>query len=254
MVDLPRATATWVLSAHVLTVLSPLVLVWATGTFAEALAQTTFAPGLFYLAALLLVFGSAIECAQNHRDDWYLTNNDPSVLDGIFNSLIVASLALVALACQGQHLWLWPVVVLAALAYPVMYFKGWPKEIIQGVLGLVYTACLYLSFRDPVVLFPLLTVFLTLYFLDILLKTRAQSMHGFTTIVNAVGLMAIPWAMYAAAVGAPANWLLVILSCVLVVVLAMALRPVLLKLSPTERPSERPRPPGYKEEPCRTKA
>lgn len=239
LVDLPRGTASWVLSAHGLTVVSPLVLIWATWAFADALAQTTFAPGLFYLSALLLMVGSAIECAQNHRDDWYLTNNDRTVLDGIFNSCIVASLAVTSLACQGQHLWLWPLCIAAAVAYPVMYLKDWPKEIIQGLLGLVSTVCLYLSFRDPVVLLPLLTVFLTLYFLDILLKTRAQSMHGFTTIVNAVGLMAIPWAMYAAKLGTPASWTLIFGTCILVVGLAMVTRPRLLKLLATERPSAR---------------
>jgi len=243
-----------VLSAHVLTVLSPMVLIWAMFTFEEAVAQLTFAPGLFYLSAILLVFGSVVECAQNHQDDWYLTHNESRLWDGVFNSCIVAHLAVISLACQGQVFWLWPVCIGAAVAYPVMYFKNWPKEVIQGVLGLVSTVCLYLSFRDPVVLFPLVTVFLTLYFLDILLKTRAQSMHGFTTIVNAIGLMAIPWAMYAAAVEAPPNWPLVLGSSTLVVILAMLLRPRLLRLEATERPSQRPRPPGFKEEPCRTRA
>ena len=237
MVDLPRGTATWVLTAHALTIASPLVVVWAVLEHRPQLDDILFSPELLLGAAGLQVLGSLFESAQNHRDDWYLTHNDSTLLDGAFNTCIVSSLALTALACQGQAGWLWPLALGAAVAYAAMYALDWPKESMQGVVGLLSTLCLYLSFRDPVVVLPLLTVFLTLYFLNLLLKTHAQSLHGFTTVVNAVGLMAIPWAILNHVRGAVTGWGTVAAIFVVVIGLALVLRPRLAQLAATPRRS-----------------
>ncbi len=232
-VDLPPGTASWVLSAHALTILSPLVVVWSTLHYWNALQSATFMPALFLVAALVLIVGSCIESLQNARDNWYLTHNDPSFLDGAFNTCIVCNLALVILACQGQYFWLWPLSLGGVGLYAFMYAKRWPKEAVQGVLGAGSTLAMYLSFRDPVVIYPLLTVFLTLYFLGILLKTQAQSMHGFTTVINAVGLMATPWAMANLQHQSPRSWAEVLLVCAGVVIVALLVRPKLNQLSST---------------------
>jgi hypothetical protein len=224
-----------VLSAHLLTILSPLVVIWAVLTFWQMLQDVTAFPVLFLVAASLQILGSVIESAQNHGDDWYLTNNDRSLLDGCFNTCIVASLAFTVLACQGQHVWLWPVCLMGTVVYSLLYWRNLPVTAVQALLGLLSTACLYLSFQDPVVLMPLLAVFLTLYFLNILLCTAAQSLHGFTTIVNGLGLMSIPWAMYNTAQGNALTWFPVLLVMALVVGLALALRPRLLRLEATPR-------------------
>jgi hypothetical protein len=235
MIDLPRGTAVWVLSAHVLTVCSPLVVVWAVVHYREPLDAVLYSSGLLLAACGLQVTGSLFESMQNHRDDWYLTNNDRSLLDGAFNVSIVTSLVLTALACQGQYFWLWPAAFATAVLYGLFYWRDLPKEALQALAGLMSTVCLYLSFRDPVVLLPLLAVFLTLYFLDLLIRTGAQSLHGFTTIVNGLGLMAIPWAIINHVSGQSLGWAAAALIFLAVTGLALALRPALARLAATQR-------------------
>jgi len=235
-IDLPLPTAVWVLTAHVLTILVPLVLVMAVASNIEYLNTVLDQPELLYVAAGLFVVASVCESAQNTLDRWYLTGTPPSLLDLLFNSMIVLALAFQVLAAVGDLAWVWPVALIGALLYPVAYLMGWPTPPVQAVLGLSAAVLLYFAFEEPVVFITLVTVFFTLFFLDVLLRTGQQVMHGFTTLVNAFSVAAVAAAIYWAAEGDGGwSWGFVIGITVALVALAFGLRPRLLKLPPTPR-------------------
>ncbi len=58
-------------------------------------------------------------------------------------------------------------------------------------MGLASAVLLYRALEQPVVFITLVTVFFTLFFLDVLLRTRQQVMHGFTSLVNAFSVAAV---------------------------------------------------------------
>ena len=71
-VALPTPVAIWVLAAHAIALLTPLLLLWAVyanWVFVSALAA---APGIFYVAVAFMMAASAFEIAQNTADRWYL--------------------------------------------------------------------------------------------------------------------------------------------------------------------------------------
>jgi hypothetical protein len=235
-IDLPPRTAVWVLTAHLLTILVPLVLVMAVASNIDFLDTVMDQPELLYVAAGLFIVASVCESAQNTLDRWYLTGTPPSMLDLLFNSLIVLALALQILAVVGDTTWVWPVALIGALLFPVAYLMGWPTPPIQAVMGLASAVLLYRVLDQPVVFITLVTVFFTLFFLDILLRTMQQVMHGFTTLVNAFSVASVAAAIYWAAEGdAGWSWPVVIGLTAALVALAFALRPWLLRLPPTPR-------------------
>ncbi|WP_101757800.1 hypothetical protein [Oceanicoccus sp. KOV_DT_Chl] len=236
-IDLPLATAIWVLGAHAFTLLSPLILIWAVYYYWEHLQQILYAPELLYFSAVLMMIGSAFEIADNTFDRWYLSGFTPTLCDWLFSSCIVLSLALNVIACVGQYQWLVFLSLALVLAFSIMYLFDWPKEIARGSLGVISCASLYSVVGDPVVFLPLLTTFLTVYFFGILQSTLAQSMHGFTTIVNAFGVFCLPWAFYNSAIGEPASVMWVITVSTVIVGSVLLLKPVLLDLSATSRKS-----------------
>jgi hypothetical protein len=238
-IDLPVGTAVWVLIAHVLTILVPLLLVAAVAEHDTYLDTVLDRPALLYVSAGLFIVGSVCESAQNTLDRWYLTGTPPSLLDMLFNSLIVLALAFQVLAAVGDVGWVWPAALVIAALFPVAYLMGWPTPPIQAVLGLAAAVLIYQALDQPVVFFSLVTVFFTLYFLDILIKTHQQVMHGFTTLVNAFSVVALVAAISWAATGQQGwSWVIVIAVAVLAIGAAVVVRPWLLRLPPTLRRSE----------------
>jgi hypothetical protein len=235
-IDLPFATAAWVLIAHLLTILAPLLLVVAVADHRGFLDGVLDRPSLLYVSAGLLVVASVCESAQNTLDRWYLTGAPPSLLDMLFNSLIVFALAFQVLAAVGDAGWVWPTALALATLFPIGYLMGWPTPPLQAVLGLAATITLYRAFDQPVIFFSLVTVFFTLFFFDVLLRTLQQVMHGFTTLVNAFSVVALVAAIDWAARGSHGwSWIETIAVAVVLVGLTLALRPRLLKLPPTPR-------------------
>ena len=234
-IDLPLATAVWVLMAHFVTIIAPIVSLVVIAREWHFVADQLVYPWLLVVSAACFIMGSVFETAQNTQDRWYLTGTPPAFCDLMFNSLIVLGIGCNTLACFGDNPWVLVGVSLCVVLYPVAYLLEWSVGILLNILGLSSAFSLYWAFKDPVVFLQLLTVFLTLYFLDILLKTRAQAMHGFTTIVHAFGAMTLPWAIYNASLGSTDNWLLVVIIAVTTVALALILRPRLLRLPPTPR-------------------
>jgi hypothetical protein len=234
-IDLPVPTAVWVLVAHVLTILSPLLLVWAVADQRAFVDEVFERPVLLYASAVVLIVASVCESAQNTLDRWYLTGVPPSVLDWLFTSLVGLALGLNVLAVYGDTGWMWWAVGAVVALLAVVYLTGGPKEALQMVLGVASVGALYAATRDPVIVLTLLTVFLTIFFLDVLLRTRQQVMHGFTTLVNAVSVVATVLAINGAATDSRWSWPLTLLVIGAVVALAFAVRPRLLRLPPTPR-------------------
>jgi uncharacterized membrane protein YqgA involved in biofilm formation len=232
-IDLPARTATWVLTAHVLTILAPLAVIAVVALEWETVAARTEVPWLFYAGASMLVVASVAESAQNTLDRWYLTAVPRTLLDAVFSTLVICYLAATVVAAWGWD-WLLPAVVVV-LAFLAIYLLGGPIEPVQTVAGVASVVALWRAFDDPVVLLSLLAVFLTVFFLDILLRTHQQAMHGFVTLVNAVGLIAVVLAISDAAHGTAWAWWQVIVLAGLTVGTVLALRRRLLRLPATPR-------------------
>jgi hypothetical protein len=230
-IDLPARTAIWVLTAHVLTILSPLVVVWVLVQHGDDVARRVSQPWALYAGACVLVSASVAESAQNTLDKWYLLGTPPSLLDCVFSTLVVLSLVLNVVGVWGLG-WAVPAVV-ATIAFLALYLTGGPTHVVQALVGLTSAWALFRAFGDPVVFLSLVTVFLTLFFLHILVRTRQQAMHGFVTLVNAVGLMTTAAAIAGAATGSPWSWGAVLVVAAVTVGGALAARGRLLALPPT---------------------
>ena len=237
-IDLPWPTAVWVLVAHVLTILAPLLLIVVVVMNRAYLDRVLDRPELLYVSAGLLIVGSVCESAQNTLDRWYVTGAPPTLLDFLFNSLIVLSLAVSVLAVEGARAWVWWVSLGAAAIFSLAYLMGRPTRPVQMLLGLASTYLLYRALAQPVAVLVLLSTFLTLYFFDVLIRTHQQVLHGFTTLINGVGLMATVVAIQWAARGEGMSWPVVIGITLVVVGAAFAFRPALLRLPATPHKEE----------------
>jgi hypothetical protein len=149
--------------------------------------------------------------------------------------LLVVALGLSALAYAGNSDLLWWLMLATMLVFPLAYLFGLPGAPFLAINGIASTVAAFYALNNPVVFYSLLGTFLTLFFLSILLKTRNQVMHGFTTIVNALGLLATPLAIHQAATNSASSWLWVVASSVVVILVCLVVRKRLLLLPPTPR-------------------
>lgn len=239
-IDLPLPTAIWVLGAHLYALFVPLVLITAVTHHWAELTTLTAYPLLFYVAAGVMMAGSAFEIAQNAIDRWYLTPatgsaNGTGFCDLLFYTCIVASQALVAVACMGDRLWLTlPAVAMTAL-FPWLYLRQIAQFVPMSVLGLLATVAAYMQLGEPGIFLQLLLVPLTLYFFNGLLQTGNQVLHGFTTVAASSGVLFLVWGIHAGATGTSRGWFGVVLTVVITVLAAVVLRPWLYALRPTPR-------------------
>ncbi len=239
-IDLPLPVAIWVLGAHLYALLVPLVLITAvTHHWAELTALTAY-PVLLYVAAGVMMAGSAFEIAQNAIDRWYLTPEAGSVngsgfCDLLFYTCIVASQGLVAVACIGDRIWV-PLLAIAMMAlFPLLYLRRVAQFAPLTVLGLLAAVAAYMQLGEPAILLQLLLAPLTLYFFGALLRTGNQVLHGFTTVAASSGVLFLAWGIHAGATGTSRGWAGVIAAVLITVVAAIALRPWLYALPPTPR-------------------
>jgi hypothetical protein len=171
-------------------------------------------------------------------DRWYLTGVPPTLLDFSFNVLIVAGLGSQILAVAADDTWAWVVAVGVVVTFAIAYLVGLPTPPAQAVAGIVAAYLLVRALDQPVVLLSLVTVFLTLSFLDILLRTGQQAMHGFVTLVNAGSVVALSLAVVWGVDGGGWGWLSTIAFAAITIGAALALRPRLLRLPRTPRRAE----------------
>ena len=217
-VALPTPVAIWVLAAHAIALLTPLLLLWAVyanWVFVSALAA---APGIFYVAVAFMMAASAFEIAQNTADRWYLEpgmgSTDGTALSDFLFYLCncLGMLGLIA-GCMGDLWWL-----MGACAAIVGAF-----------------VFLYLTFGNPIVFLQIVASRLTLYFFALLLKTRAQFLHGCVALASTAGIWVAAWAVYSGAAGRPQGWAFVIALAAAIGLLALSLKQQLERISATPR-------------------
>lgn len=235
-IDLPTPVAVWVLAAHAVTLFSPVALALVAQRYAAPLGDVLAGPGWLHVAAALFVAGSAFEIAQNATDNWYYTGPYVAFSDLLFNLFIALGLGALALAAGGGSWWVAPVVVVAAAAFPVLYLTDRTPYPATGVLGILAVGLILQATGSPVVVLLLMfTTGLNLYLLALIVKTRAQSLHGAIALANGIGLLAVPVALLDAVGVVSIGWPPVIAAAtVIAAAMAAAWRP-LSRLQPTAR-------------------
>jgi hypothetical protein len=239
-IQLPLPTAIWVLSAHLYALLLPLVLIAVLVHHWDAVVARTDYPVLMFFAAGLMMAGSAFEIAQNAIDRWYLTAETGSAegtgfCDFMFFWLIVMSQGAIVVACMGSNMWAILTSIIFIAIFPWLYFRQVANFLPLTVLGLLSMVAAYLRFEDPIIFIQLLLSPLTMYFFGCLLKTGAQVLHGFTTSAASSGVLFLAWGIHGAAVAQPQSWTLVLGVSGIVLIIAVAIRPLLLRLPATRR-------------------
>ena len=240
-IDLPAPVAVWVFTAHAVALLTPLALLWAVHANWDYVAGQARAPGFFYVAVAFMMASGAFEFAQNTADRWYLlpgmgSTTRPALADFLFYMCNALSMMALITACIGGIWWLLALCVLVAGVFAFLYLTGRQPFAAFGVLGFLSTLALFFTFDNPIVFLQLVTGQLTLYFFALLLKTRAQSLHGCVALVSTSGLWVIAWAIHSSAQGRPPGWVQLIVLAVAAGGLALALKPRLQKLKATPRP------------------
>jgi hypothetical protein len=237
-IDIPAGVATWVLTAHLITLASPVLVLWVLYRNHAPLEAVLARPFLVYAAMALFLTGSAFEIAQNTIDRWYYEGPYPAFSDLLFNAMIVGGLGLLALAAPTPA-WLVAVVVLAVAAFPILYLTDRVPYPAMGVVGLAAVWSLYTALQAPVIV--LLVVFstgLNLYLLEVIVRTKAQSVHGAIALSNGIGMAVIALAIHqAASPTPPTGWAATLaVAAGIAAVAAAAWRP-LSNLAPTPRRS-----------------
>lgn len=242
-VHLRGREAAWVLSAHAYALLVPLAFALAIYYYWDYLSATTYNPFFFFFAALFFAAGAAFEVAQNTMDNWYLTRETASaqgrgLIDLMFYWCITAGQALGAFAIAGDRWWVVLIGVGAMVALPFLYFRDGPYFAPLGMANLLAIGLAFEAFGDPAVFLQLLMVGATMYFFEALLRTGAQSMHGFTTLTASSGVWFLIWAIAGGASGEPLAWLSVVVIAAVSVGAAFATWPFLQRLPATRRVTE----------------
>ena len=233
--DLTVPMATWIVVTHVFVLACPLALIWAVSGYPDA-AMTMFAsPMLMQVAAAVYIASTAFEVAQNSADRWYLTEATRSVADCFFNSFMTLSFSLFTFGLLGAGWPAWLTLVLTA-AYPVAYVFNHPAHRgISGTVVAVATLAFYLVSGDPVVWLFMVGNFLGVFFITLMIRTRAQFLHGLGALFFGIGFLSWPWAIMNAAAGVTMSWLVFGALTAAALILALVLLPLLAKLSATPR-------------------
>jgi len=240
-VQLPPAVAAWVLSAHLYALLVPLTLIAAMHYYGDFIAARADYPWVFYLAVAVMTAGSAFEIAQNTFDDWYLEASDASangssLCDLMFFWCVVASQALIVIACKGSWLWLSLTAGIVAALYPLFYLSGRFSILPLSLLGLASAAVTFITFGDPVLLLQVVLPAVTMFFFGLLLKTGNQMLHGFTTLAASSGVLILCWGIHRSHMGFADGWLVTIATVIAVAVLLLGSRKFLGSLKATAKP------------------
>lgn len=240
-VGLPAPVAIWVLAAHAIAFVTPLLLLWAVYANWAFVSSRAAAPGIFYVAVAFMMAAAAFEIAQNTADRWYLepgmgSTDGTALSDFLFYVCnCLGMLGLIA-GCMGDKWWLMAVCAAIAGAFVFLYLTGRRPFVALGMLGLISTLALYLTFGNPIVFLQIVAGQLTLYFFTLLLKTRAQFLHGCVALSSTAGIWVAALAVYSGAAGKPQSWVLVIALAAVVALVAMLLRPWLGRISASPRP------------------
>ena len=182
--------------------LCPLLMLAVVQQNMDYLQTVMHAPDLLYVAALMMMLGGGFEIAQNSFEHhWYIEDEKPGYFDTVFGTLAGLAMATMITACYGQFVWLVALAYSLALSYPLLYRHNIGKGVERAALGIGLVVAMYYSLGDPVGVLSFNTVFMTIYFYELLHKTQAQGFHGFVAATSAFGMLMIPLAIYNSARG-----------------------------------------------------
>ena len=240
-VQIPGPVAAWVLFTHCYSLLIPVYLAWVVYSHLEFIASRSDFPFLFFVAVALMSAGAAFEIAQNHIDGWYLESGQGSTGDKgfcafIFVWLVLANQAMVAIACTGSTWWMSAIMLTLLAVFPYLYLSDRPPLLPFALGGVAATVVVFLSFGTPLIFLSFLLTWLTGYFFGLLKVTRAQSLHGFATLVASSQGLLLALSIQDAADGViTMGWIPVAVTCACVAGLALGFKGNLASLSPTPR-------------------
>jgi hypothetical protein len=240
-IQLPIATAVWVLGAHLYALLVPLVFLLAVYHHWDFLAVNSTYPVLFYFSISAMTAGIAFELAQNAFDRWYLVPECGSAegtgfCDFLSFWLFMLSQVMILIAFQGQYFWVLLPAVAAVFVFPLLYIRQSGYFGLIGVVGLSAAVAAYLRLGDPVVFLQLLMSSLTMLFFGALLKSGNQVLHGFTTVAATSGPLFLAWGIHGGASDSPQSWLFVLLTAFSAIAITALLKNRLAALPATVRP------------------
>jgi hypothetical protein len=239
-VQLRGREAAWVLGAHAYALLVPIVFSLAIWHYWDYLQTTTYQPFLFFVAAGLFSAGAAFEVAQNTMDNWYLTEESASAngvgfCDFLFYLCITAGQAVAAVAIGGDRWWVVALAGAAVIALPPIYFVNGPYFAPLGATSILAIGLAFAAFEDPVIWLQLLVTGATIYFFELLLRSGAQTLHGFTTLSASSGVWFLVWAVANGAAGQSVSWVTIVSVSALAVVAGALLWPRLRRLPASRR-------------------
>jgi len=176
------------------------------------LGETIDRPDFLYYASCCLILGSLFEIIQNTKDHWYITaetasGEESGLFDGLFTFFILTGQALILVALMGDANWVFWTAGLAILTTPVFYIKEKFVFLPTSIIGLLNVITGFYIFSDPIIFLQLATVMMTLYFFNLLLKTKAQLFHGFTALSASSGIWFLVFSVDNAAQGQLTSWL-----------------------------------------------
>tara|TARA_Y100000588_G_scaffold361938_1_gene423200 strand:- start:1043 stop:1702 length:660 start_codon:yes stop_codon:yes gene_type:complete len=196
-------------------VLVPLAIVIMIEKHSGFLSETIDRPDFLYYASGCLILGSLFEIIQNTKDRWYITAETASgkeygLFDGLFTFFILVGQAFILIALLGNTNWILWTAVLAILTTPIFYIKEQFVFLPTSVIGLLNVIIGFYIFSDPIIFLQLATVVMTLFFFNLLIRTKAQSFHGLTTLSASSGIWFLILSVDNAAEGQLSNWLIVV--------------------------------------------
>jgi len=150
-------------------------------------------PDFLYYASGCLILGSIFEIIQNSKDRWYITaetasGKESGLFDGLFTFFILTGQAFILIALMGNANWILWTAVLAILTTPIFYIKEQFVFLPTSIVGLLNVIIGFYIFSDPIIFLQLATVVMTLYFFNLLIRTKAQLFHGLTAVSASSGI------------------------------------------------------------------
>jgi hypothetical protein len=233
--DLTAPMATWIVITHFFVLACPLALMWAVGTYGDSLSGLFAYPILVQLASAIYIGSTAFEVAQNSADRWYLTEATRSVADLAFNAFMTVAFCLYTIGFLGLG-WISLVTVALTLLFPFAYIVNHPSHRgLSGAVVLIATIGLYWVTRDPAVFLFMVGNGLGVYFITIMVKQRAQWLHGWAAFFFGLGFLSWPWALINTVNGTPLSWLYFAGIVIAIGIVAAALTPLLSRAKETPR-------------------
>jgi len=233
--DLSAPMAAWIVFTHIFVLACPLALMWAVAMYSDLLPEPFANSILVQLASAVYIGATAFEVAQNSADRWYLTEATRSVADLAFNTFMTVAFCMYTIGFLGMG-WVSWVAVALTLAHPFAYIVNHPSHRgLSGTVVMLATISLYWVTGDPAVFLFMVGNGLGVYFITLLVKNRAQWLHGCGAFSFGLGFLSWPWALSNAVNGTPLSWLSFAGVTAVIIFVAAALKPILFRAKETPR-------------------